>query len=357
MKENISKNDKIESIKIQKNATILDALKTMDATFRRLLLVFDGNHFKNIISIGDIQRAIIKNIPFETPINEILRKETVISNINEGIEIIEKRMLEQRIECMPIVDSNNNLVDVIFWEDIFSDLKKPISKRFNVPVVIMAGGEGTRLRPITYVLPKALVPIGNVSILEKIINSFIAYGNKEFYISVNYKAAMIKQYINDVYKKTINLNYLTEDKPLGTAGALFSLKDKVNGDFFVSNCDIIIENDYSEILDYHKSNKNDLTIVSALKHYSIPYGILETERNGMLRKITEKPEITYQINSGMYILDSKVLEYIPENTYFHMTHLIEKVISNNGRVGVFPVSEKSWIDIGDWQHYLQNNIK
>lgn len=357
MKEDNAKKNKIESIKIQKDATILDALKTMDATFRRLLLVFDGNQFKNIISIGDIQRAVIKNIPFETPINEILRKETLISKIDESSESIEKRMFEQRIECMPIVDSDNNLVNVIFWEDIFSDLKKPIKKPFSIPIVIMAGGEGTRLRPITYVLPKALVPIGNESILEKIINSFIAYGNSEFYISVNYKAAMIKQYIDDAYKTTIKLDYLTEDKPLGTAGALFSLKGKIKGDFFVSNCDIIIENDYSEILDFHKSNKNDLTIVSALKHYSIPYGILETEGNGILRKLTEKPEITYQINSGMYILDSKVLEYIPENTYFHMTHLIEKIISNNGKVGVFPVSEKSWVDIGDWQHYLQNNIK
>ncbi len=357
MSEKTSKRDKINSITIQINASILDALKTMDATFRRLLLVFDGDQFKNILSIGDIQRAVLKNIPFETPVKEILRKETLISNSNESPNIIQKRMFEQRIECMPIVDSNHRLVDVIFWEDIFSDLKAPAKNRFSIPVVIMAGGEGTRLRPITYVLPKALVPIGNESILEKIINSFIDYGNNEFYISVNYKAPMIQQYINDIYKNRIKLDYLTEDKPLGTAGALYSLKGKINGDFFVSNCDIIIENDYSEILEYHKSNKNDLTIVSALKHYAIPYGILETETNGMLRKITEKPEITYQINSGMYILDSKVLNYIPENVHFHMTHLIEEILNRNGKVGVFPVSERSWVDIGDWQHYLQNNIK
>ncbi len=357
MNENVPKKDKIDSIKIQKDATILDALKKMDATFRRLLLVFDGNQFKNIVSIGDIQRAIIKNIPFSTPVYEILRNETLISNSNENWETIEKRMFEQRIECMPIVDSDNNLIDVVFWEDIFSGTQKPIKKRFNIPVVIMAGGEGTRLRPITYVLPKALIPIGEESIIEKIINGFSEYGSTDFYISVNYKAPMIKQYIDDVYKTTIRINYLTEDKPLGTAGALFSLKGKVNGDFFVSNCDIIIENDYSEILDYHTSNQNDLTIVSALKHYSIPYGILETEENGLLQKLTEKPVITYQINSGMYILNSKVLSLIPKNTYFHMTNLIEKIMENKGKIGVFPVSEKSWIDIGNWQQYLQNNIK
>ncbi len=356
MNNALPKKDKIESIKIQHDVTMLDALKKMDSTFRRLLLVFDGNNFKNIVSIGDIQRAIIKNLPFTTPLKEILRKETLISNINENPENIKKRMFEQRIECMPILDNNGNLVDAIFWEDIFSESQKPIKKSFKIPVVIMAGGEGTRLRPITYILPKALIPIGRESMLEKIINSFKAYGVANFYISLNYKASMITQYIEEVYKQSIQIKYLTESKPLGTAGALFSLKNKLQGNFFVSNCDIIIENDYSEILDYHINNKNDLTIISALKHYSIPYGIIETKENGLLNKLTEKPEITYQINSGMYILNSKVLNLIPEDTYFHMTDLIEKIKMNNGKVGVFPVSEKSWKDIGDWHNYLQNNI-
>lgn len=352
-----NKQEKIESITIQQDASILEALKTMDTTFRRLLLVFNNDSFVNILSIGDIQRAILRNVPLDSTVSSILRKDTLLSNQSDTLDVIEKRMLDQRIECMPILDSDNKLVDVIFWEDVFSETNKPIKNNFNLPVVIMAGGEGTRLRPITHVLPKALIPVGEESILERIIKSFLNYGSNKFFISVNYKANMIRQYIDDISNKQFSVSYLTEDKPLGTAGALYDLKGKIDGNFFVTNCDILIQNDYSEILDYHINNENDLTIVAALKHYAIPYGVLETEENGRLTKLTEKPEFTYKINSGMYILNSSVLNYIPQNKYFHMTHLIEEILSKNGKVGVFPVSEKSWIDIGDWHHYLQNNIK
>lgn len=132
------------------------------------------------------------------------------------------------------------------------------------------------------------------------------------------------------------------------------LKDIIHETFFVSNCDIIIEQDYSEILDYHREQKNLITIVAALKHYHIPYGTVETGENGRLVSLVEKPEITYKINSGMYILEPEVLNEIPENNFFHITHLIEKLLAKNEKVGVFPVSEKSWKDIGEWKEYIEN---
>ena len=141
---------------------------------------------------------------------------------------------------------------------------------------------------------------------------------------------------------------------MGTAGSLTLLKEIIHETFFVSNCDIIIEQDYSEILDYHREQKNLITIVAALKHYHIPYGTVETSENGRLVSLVEKPEITYKINSGMYILEPEVLNEIPENTFFHITHLIEKLLAKNEKVGVFPVSEKSWKDIGEWKEYLEN---
>lgn len=353
---NSSKQNKINSIIIQRNATILDALKRMDSTNRKLLLVFDDNNFINVLSIGDIQRAVLRNVPFDRPLIEIVRTKPLLSSINDSIETIKERMFSQRIECMPIVDNQYNLIDVIFWEDIFISETKPISKSFDIPVVIMAGGQGTRLRPITYVLPKALIPIGDKSIIEKIINSFNRYGNHEFYISVNYKSKMIKQYLEDTYCNKLKIKYIEEDFPLGTAGALYKLKNTISGNFFVTNCDILIENDYSEILDFHISSNNDITIVSALKYYSIPYGILETENNGKLIRISEKPELTYQINSGMYILNSSTLDQIPPNKYFDMNQLFDRVIEKGGNIGVYPVPYKSWTDIGDWQQYLNNNI-
>ena len=140
---------------------------------------------------------------------------------------------------------------------------------------------------------------------------------------------------------------------MGTAGSLSLIKEKINNTFFINNCDIIIEQDYSEILDYHKKNNNEITIVAALKHISIPYGTLETGENGILLEISEKPEYTFKINSGMYVLEPQLINEIPENTFYHITDLIEKVRSRNGKVGVFPVSEKSWVDIGNWNEYIK----
>ena len=142
---------------------------------------------------------------------------------------------------------------------------------------------------------------------------------------------------------------------MGTAGSLSLLKGKVNETFFVSNCDIIIEQDYSEILDFHRANQNEISIVAALKHYPIPYGTIESCEGGKLVNITEKPELTFKINSGMYILEPHLLEEIPKNQFFHITHLIEKIHQRRGNLGVFPVSEKSWKDIGEWDEYLKSN--
>jgi NDP-sugar pyrophosphorylase family protein len=141
---------------------------------------------------------------------------------------------------------------------------------------------------------------------------------------------------------------------MGTAGSLSMLKGKIKETFFVSNCDILIDQDYSEILEYHKENKNEITLVAALKHYPIPYGTVETGENGQLLELKEKPELVFKINSGMYILEPHLLHEVPDNQFFHITQLIENVKNRNGNVGVFPVSEKSWRDFGGWDEYLKN---
>lgn len=345
---------KIKNRIIQKTDSILNAMKLMDRIDKKLLFVFENEVFLNIISIGDIQRAILKNISLDTPIKNILRSNTKFAFTKESLESIKAKMHEYRIECMPLLDDSNQLVDVYFWEDVFESKTPEVSNAFDLPIVIMAGGKGSRLKPITNILPKALIPIGEKTILERIMDNFLQYKSKRFYLSVNYKADMIRHYFNELNHPQYKIDYFTEDQPLGTAGSLYLLKDKINQTFFVSNCDIIINNDYSEILKYHKDNKNELTIISALRHYPIPYGIIDTGDNGKLIEITEKPELTFQINSGMYILEPHLLNEIPENKFFHITELIENINKRKGRVGVFPVSEKSWTDIGEWDEYLKN---
>jgi len=346
------KNQKIKSISISSNATILDALKMMDATYKRLLLVFENEKFINVLSVGDIQRSIIRNLSLNTPLNNILRKETRLSKVGDSFPEIKKKMLKYRTECMPVLDGHNNLIDVFFWEDVFPPEEIRNNKKLDLPVVIMAGGKGTRLKPITNILPKALIPIGEKTILEDIMKRFTQIGSNSFFLSVNFKAEMIKHYFDTLNSKEYNISYIKEDKPLGTAGSLYLLNNKINQTFFVTNCDIIIEEDYSEIYNYHKINQNELTIVAALKHYPIPYGTIQSGDNGLLESLTEKPELTFKINSGMYILEPHLLNEIPQNEFYHITHLIEKLLKENRKVGVFPVSEGSWKDIGEWQEYL-----
>ena len=216
----------------------------------------------------------------------------------------------------------------------------------------MAGGKGTRLKPITNVIPKPLIPVGDKTILEEIMNQFEGIGCQKFYMSVNYKSDMMRFYL-DQLEHHYDIDFFEETKPLGTIGSVSLLKGKINTPFFVSNCDIIIDQDYRDVYEYHQNNHNDLTIVTAVKSFRIPYGVIETGEDGLMTGLQEKPEQTYMINTGVYILNPELIDEIPEGEFFHITHLMEKIKVRGGRVGCFPVSEHSWKDMGEWPEYLK----
>jgi NDP-sugar pyrophosphorylase family protein len=262
-------------------------------------------------------------------------------------------MLDFRMEMCPIIDDVGNLIRLLFWEDVFGEHESIPKKPFNIPVVIMAGGLGTRMKPLTNVIPKPLIPFNEKTMVEEIISRFEVHGCTDFILSVNYKAELIKYYLGEA-NLGVNLNYILEDKPLGTAGSLSLLTENMTQTFFVTNCDILINQDYAEILAFHKKNNHLITVVSSIRSYDIPYGTIETGQNGQLLKMVEKPEVSFMINTGMYIIEPEVLKHIPNDSFMHITTLIEKVNQENSRVGVFPVSEKSWVDIGNWDEYLGN---
>ena len=272
---------------------------------------------------------------------------------SDNRETIKEWMLVKRAELMPVLNASGNLVDVIFWNDILEETPRVDNRpKIDLPVVIMAGGKGTRLRPITNVLPKPLVPIGDKTILETILDQFEEIGCTKFYMSINYKADIIKYYLSQLEHK-YDIEFFMEDKPLGTIGSVSLLKGKITTPFFVSNCDSINEQDYRDVWDYHVNNHNDMTIVTMVKSFKIPYGVIETGEDGLMTALKEKPEQTYQVNTGVYILNPDLINEIPEGEFFHITYLMEKVKKKNGRVGCFPVSELSWRDMGEWPEYLK----
>lgn len=339
---------------IKSAATLLAALQKMDELDKKLLIVFDEeDHFQGLVSIGDIQRAIINNRSVDTEVKEVLRDHIRVAKPEDSFEDVKGMMLEFRMELCPVIDSRNNVADVYFWEDIFGDEQIKPLEQFNLPVVIMAGGFGTRLRPLTHVIPKPLIPIDDQTMVEHIFERFNTYGCDRFYLSVNYKSSLIEFYLRE-QNLPYSISYFEEDHPLGTAGSLSLLKEELTETFFVSNCDILIEQDYSEILQYHREKENELTVVAVLKSVSIPYGTIDTGENGQLISLNEKPDITFKINSGMYVLEPHLLHEIPENEFFHITDLIDFIKQRKGNVGVFPVSERSWKDVGEWDEYVKN---
>lgn len=346
-------NERAKRISINRNASIIQALKRMDEQRVKLLMVMDGNKYYSLLSIGDIQRAIIASVPLDEAIDKILRTEVKVASTDEGRDDIIAHMKDRRNDFMPILDKQGELADIIFWDDISADQSLGVREKFSLPVIIMAGGQGSRLRPLTNVLPKPLIPIGEQTMMEDIMDRFVDCGCRDFYISVNYKADFIRRYFDNLEKPQYNIEYFQEDKPLGTAGSLHLLKDRINSTFFVSNCDIIIDEDYSEILNYHRENGNEISVVAAIKNISIPYGTLETGEQGLLKDIHEKPEVTFKINTGMYILEPSLINEIPEDEFYHITFLIEKLVKEGRKVGVFPINEGSWTDIGNWDEYIK----
>jgi dTDP-glucose pyrophosphorylase len=341
---------------IHLNATLIEALKLMDRLDKKSLLILDSTIFKGILSAGDVQRAIIQNKPLTTEIQNIIRPNIKVASVGDSYESIKQMMIDFRMEMCPVISESNEIVQVYYWEDIFENKKLTLTQQLNLPVVIMAGGFGTRLKPLTNVLPKPLIPIGEKTMLEEIIDRFSVYGCQDYFVSVNYKADLIQFYIDNL-KLPQTISFFMEDKPLGTAGSLSLLKDKIKSTFFVTNCDILIDQDYAEILNFHNDQKNELTLVAAVKHYQIPYGTLETGEGGALLALKEKPDLSILVNTGMYVLEPHILDEIPEGTFFHITHLIEKIKAQGKKVGVFPVSEGSWLDTGEWAEYNKTQEK
>ena len=340
---------------VKKEDSILFVLKKMDVSGRKLMIVLDGDKFVSVLSIGDIQRAIIRNVDLNTPIHKIIRPDVRYATTQDDICQLKERMLARRNEFMPIVSSDGKLANVIFWEDLFKEKLSTTKKiNLNLPVIIMAGGKGSRLAPLTNIFPKPLIPIGEKTIIEDIMDKFVDCGCNKFYISVNYKAEMIRYYLNSISNSNYYINYLQEEKPLGTGGSLHLLQDKITSTFFVSNCDIIIDQDYADIIEYHRTNKNEITIVAAIRNLQIPYGIIETKENGLIDSLLEKPEYTFKINTGFYVLEPHLIKEIPTNIFYHITYLIEKLYKKGRRVGVFPINEGSWTDIGNWDHYTNS---
>jgi dTDP-glucose pyrophosphorylase/CBS domain-containing protein len=340
------------NILIDKNASIKDAMKQLDKNTEKILFVVeDSNKLIGSLTDGDIRRWILKEGKLSDTVELVCYKDTLFAEKNYNVTQLKEEIFHRKIVIVPILDENKVIVNFLKWDKLFDDsIKQKVFKEIDIPAVIMAGGKGTRLEPFTNVLPKPLIPIGDKTILECIIDEFRQFSVDQFYITLNYKGAMIEAYFNGT-ARPYRIDYLWETNFMGTAGSLVLLKGKIQGDMIVSNCDSIVKTDYYDVLDFHRNNNSYLTILSSMQHHKMPYGVVSFKEGGAVTEIVEKPEYSFTINTGIYILNSKALDYIPENSVVHMTHLIDVLIQNRKNVLTYPVNESDYIDIGQWDGY------
>jgi dTDP-glucose pyrophosphorylase len=342
----------MKDITVKPDLTIRQAMKKIGKSGKRcLVIVGEKNTLLGTLSDGDLRKVILNGSKMNDSIHNIYQsKPTVLVNGKYKINEAKKLFTKNMFDLIPVVDEQNKLINILYWKTVLNNGKKTQKEELNVPVVIMAGGKGTRMEPFTKVLPKPLVPIHDKPIIEHIIDRFTELGCLDFYLTVNYKGKILKAYFEELQPQ-YNVSFVDENKPLGTAGSLRFLDGKFDKPFFVTNCDIIIKADYASLYEFHQKGKYDITLVASAKEYIIPYGTCELNGDGNLSHINEKPKYDFLINTGLYVLNPDVLSLIPKDEFYHITHLIEDANKNGKKVGVFPIDDDDWIDIGQWAEY------
>jgi len=341
---------------ILKSENIFNAFDQISRVGNTLIVVDNNNNYLGTLSNGDLRNAILKNNNFETKITNIFNKNSFFfSDLPSKNSDLKKIFIKHKFDIIPVI-KNKKILKIIFWDEVFSQNKKINLKAINYdrfPVVILAGGEGTRLLPFTQILPKPLIPIKDKTVIEHIFSIFNNYGKPKINLLINYKSKILKAFFSEI-KISNNLIFIKEKKPLGTAGGLSLFKKKINKKFhsvFVTNCDVLFQIKLDEFVNFHLLNKNDISLIVSPNEHVIPYGNCILDEHNNLKRIDEKPKINLLINTGMYLIKSNVLDMIKFNTYLDMNELINQLRINKYKVGVFPISNDSWKDIGQWNEY------
>lgn len=334
---------------INKNSSIKDALIQLDVLAKDAILFVIDDSCKLLGSLtdGDVRRGLINGITIDDYVTKILQtdpKFILKSNYNIK-EIIDLR--NKNYKVFPITNNDGVIINVINFRLTKSYLP--------LDAIIMAGGKGTRLRPLTNDIPKPLLPVGDKTIMEHNVDRLTKFGIDNFWFSVNYLGGKIEDFFGSGKEKNLSINYIWEDTPLGTIGAISKIDNLKHEDVLVSNSDILTNLDYEQFYLDFKRNNADLSIASIPYNVNIPYAVLEKDEDGIITGFKEKPAYTYYSNGGIYLMKKSVLSLIPKNTFYNATDLIEKLLSMNKKVSSFSL-ESYWLDIGKHDDYKKAQI-
>ena len=338
----------IENIKLRQNATIKEALEIIDSGAMQIALVVDDNDkLLGTLTDGDIRRGILMGLDLDSSIETIVFKEPAVAKISSTKEEILKIALSKKLHQIPIVDDNGIVLDLKEIEE----LVEPKIKTNRV--ILMVGGLGTRLRPLTQDMPKPMLKVGNKPILQTIVEKFAEYGFVNITMCVNFNASIIRDYFGDGKEFGVNIDYVLEQKRMGTAGALSLLKERPSEPFFVMNGDLLTNVNFEHIFNYHMLNKATATMCVREYDYEVPYGVVKMNDNKII-EIAEKPVQKFFVSAGIYMLSPEILDLIPQDEFYDMPALFEKLIKLSKNVISFPIREY-WLDIGRMEEYQRAN--
>ena len=319
---------------------MLDTMKKLDETGQRILFIAPEGKLKAVVTDGDIRKCILRGGALSAPLTQAANYHPHSLPVAErGRARAELQRLG--IDALPILDKHGVITDIVFAGGVDVDNRKKV----DIPVVMMAGGLGTRLYPYTKILPKPLIPVGEQPIAELIMDRFRDFGCHDFTMIVNYKKGMIKSYFNEL-QKDFHVDFADEKVFMGTGGGLCLLKGKVHTPFFFTSCDTLLDADFGDIYEYHKAHGNLVTMICAFKHYTVPYGVVELGEDGSIAAMHEKPELDFLTNTGVYVVEPRVVEEMHDGEFIGFPDVIERYRQAGEKVGIYPISESSWMDMG-----------
>ncbi|MEC9347186.1 MAG: nucleotidyltransferase family protein [Pseudomonadota bacterium] len=331
--------DQIESMLIGPGATLMDAARAIDAGGRQIAMVVDADRrLLATVTDGDIRRGLLRGFGLDAPVEKVMKANPTFVTAREGREAALRMMRRNHVHQVPVVDDAGRVVALEWLDDVLG-----LARR-ETWVVLMAGGLGVRLRPLTEDLPKPMLPVGGRPLLESIIRNFSAQGYRRFFVSVNYRRDIVQQHFGDGSDLDVQIEYLVEDRPLGTAGALSLLPARPPGPMVVMNGDLLTAMQFDSLVRFHEDHGSEATLCAREYTMQVPYGVVNVDGPN-LTGIVEKPVHSHFVNAGIYALSPSALDLIPRDSPMDMPQLFNALLQRGRKATVFPVREY-WIDIG-----------
>jgi len=342
----------LEKLLVIPNSSIHEVMTCIDRNAKGIALVVDKERrLLGTVTDGDIRRAILTNTDLEAPVSELLARKAsspypkpVTAPVGTERAVLLQLMQEHSVRHVPLLDGAGRVVDLVTLDELLPDQALPVQ------AVIMAGGFGKRLRPFTEEMPKPMLSVGGRPLMGRIIEQLREAGIRQINITTHYKPEKIVAHFGDGSDFGVRINYVNEDRPLGTAGAL-GLMEKPNSPLLVINGDILTQMNFRAMLSYHQEHKADLTVAVRKYDLKVPYGVIESD-GAFVRQLVEKPSHSFFVNAGIYLLEPSVYHYVPNGQHFDMTDLIQRLLEAKRPVASFPIVEY-WLDVGQPADYDQ----